>query len=142
MISRTLRCSSKGWRRALRISLPPRLLSTETETRSDYCEMSGPGCAHVLACNNTDRRCASDERHGAVSNEARSVVRDVSGQQDPLRHHPGRRDKVAFGDGLVPPVSGRVTDAMGTMQFVIAATVIFTAGVMRAEACAHGRGDR
>ena len=84
----------------------------------------------MLACNNTDQRWASDERHGAVSNEVSSVVGDVSGQQDPLRHHRGHRDKGAFGEGWVPRVAERVADAMGTVQFVIASTVIITAWVI------------
>ena len=65
-----------------------------------------------------------------MSNEVSSVVGDVSGQQDPLRHHRGHRDKGAFGEGWVPRVAERVADAMGTVQFVIASTVIITAWVI------------
>jgi uncharacterized membrane protein len=50
--------------------------------------------------------------------------------QDPLRFHRGHRNKGAFGEGLVPRIAERIADAMGTVQFVLASTVVIIAWVV------------
>jgi uncharacterized membrane protein len=50
--------------------------------------------------------------------------------RDPLRFHRAHRAKGAFGEGFVPRMAERVADAMGTVQFVIASTVIIVAWVV------------
>ncbi len=49
---------------------------------------------------------------------------------DPLRFHHGHRDRGAFGQGLVPRVAEKIADAMGTVQFVLASTVVIVAWVV------------
>jgi uncharacterized membrane protein len=49
---------------------------------------------------------------------------------DPLRHHRAHRDKGTFGEGLVPRVAETVADAMGTVQFVVASTVVITIWIL------------
>ena len=49
---------------------------------------------------------------------------------DPLRFHRGHRNKGAFGEGIVPRVAEKIADAMGTVQFVLASTVVIIAWVV------------
>ncbi|HZO36809.1 MAG TPA: DUF1003 domain-containing protein [Solirubrobacteraceae bacterium] len=49
---------------------------------------------------------------------------------DPLRFHRAHRSRGAFGEGLVPRLAEKVADAMGTVQFVVASTVIIVAWVL------------
>jgi uncharacterized membrane protein len=49
---------------------------------------------------------------------------------DPLRFHRPHRDKGAFGSGFVPRVAEKVADAMGTVQFVVASTVVIVAWML------------
>lgn len=49
---------------------------------------------------------------------------------DPLRYHRDHHGKGAFGEGLVPRIAEKVADAMGTVQFVIASTIIIVAWVL------------
>lgn len=47
--------------------------------------------------------------------------------KDPLRFHHGHRGRGAFGEGVVPRTAERIADAMGTVQFVLASTVVIVA---------------
>ena len=49
---------------------------------------------------------------------------------DPLRHHRAHRSKNAFGEGLVPRLAEKIADAMGTVQFVVASTLVILAWVL------------
>ncbi len=48
---------------------------------------------------------------------------------DPLRYHHSHSDARPFGEGLVARVAEKVADAMGTVQFVIASTLLIVAWV-------------
>lgn len=50
--------------------------------------------------------------------------------KDPLRFHQGHRNKGAFGEGFVPRIAEKIADAMGTVQFVLASTVVIIAWVV------------
>lgn len=50
--------------------------------------------------------------------------------KDPLRFHHGHRSKGAFGEGLVPRIAEKIADAMGTVQFVLASTLVIIAWVV------------
>lgn len=50
--------------------------------------------------------------------------------KDPLRFHHGHRNKGAFGEGFVPRIAEKIADAMGTVQFVLASTVVIIAWVV------------
>ncbi len=49
---------------------------------------------------------------------------------DPLRHHRLHRGKGAFGDGFVPRLAEKVADTMGTVQFVVASTLVIITWVL------------
>lgn len=49
--------------------------------------------------------------------------------KDPLHFHHGHRNKGAFGEGFVPRIAEKIADAMGTVQFVLASTVVIMAWV-------------
>ncbi len=50
--------------------------------------------------------------------------------RDPLRFHQGHRNMGAFGEGFVPRTAEKIADAMGTVQFVLASTVVIIAWVL------------
>ena len=49
---------------------------------------------------------------------------------DPLRHHRGHRGKGPFGEGLVARLAEKVADIMGSVQFVVASTVVILAWIL------------
>lgn len=49
--------------------------------------------------------------------------------KDPLRFHQAHRNKGPFGEGFVPRIAEKIADAMGTVQFVVASTVVIIAWV-------------
>lgn len=49
---------------------------------------------------------------------------------DPLRYHRGHRGRGPFGEGFVARLAEKVADVMGSVQFVIASTVVILAWVL------------
>lgn len=65
---------------------------------------------------------AGDAPYGSTSRGALNT--------DPLRHHRGHRGKGPFGEGLVARLAEKVADIMGSVQFVVASTVVILAWIL------------
>ncbi len=71
------------------------------------------------------------QAHNGDNSTTTSVKpRSAMSNKDPLRFHQGHRNKGAFGEGFVARTAEKIADAMGTVQFVLASTVVIIAWVV------------